>query len=259
MKVVRDNAAATAAPERMTPAQFEQYALMGGLMALFQSAETMVHETIKHKAVYKFAGKMGLNVLKHETTRINEFLEKSWGQQDGDTMNFLSRDVVDTVKVLASLDIEVRTNMADSFRRVWGHMQADMGVEHAHEAANDYIDLIREGRGLKFPDHAEDEVAVSLKEEATAQGLPNCVLFVRERGTKAFIEGATVHVSIGEKPLDLIKSTDLDTLYERAYPTGETVQFRAFKTGYIPGGLDKLFYADDPEQLVVTLWLDKAE
>ena len=257
MKVARNEA--STAPEKMTPKQFEQYALMGGLMALFQAAETMVHETIKHKAVYKFAGKMGLNVLKHETTRINEFLEKSWGHQDNDTMNFLSRDVVDCIKVLASLDIEVRTNMADSFRRVWGHMQADLGVEHAHEAANDYIDLIREGRGLKFPDHAEDEVAVALKEEVAAESLPNCVLFVRDKATRGFIEGATVHVTIADKPLDLIKSTNPDTLYERAYPTGEPIQFRAFKAGYTPGGLAKLFYAGDPEQLVVTIWLDPAE
>ena len=43
MKVARNEA--STAPEKMTPKQFEQYALMGGLMALFQAAETMVHET----------------------------------------------------------------------------------------------------------------------------------------------------------------------------------------------------------------------
>lgn len=233
--------------------------LVGGLIGLFQAAETMLEECKKYPTLYKFTGKMSINRLKTEIERLNSWMEFGWEVAAADHVGFMAIDVKDVLKVLATLEPETRTNMVDSFRRVWAMMNQDLGQENAKEAMEKHIAFLRDSRSLPAALADDDELRVNRDDEQPASDdEPNCVIFVRDADTKQFVAEATVHIEMEDGQRDLIKSTSPDTLYERRYPTGQRIAFKGFKPGYIPGGVEKKFYAGDPEQLVVTVWLKPA-
>jgi hypothetical protein len=239
--------------------QLDQMALVGGLIALFQAAETMLGECRKYPNLNKFMGKVLLNRMQAEVERLNSWMEFSWQSAEADHVGFLAIDTRDILKVLASLEPETRTNMADPFRRVWAKMKADLGEETALADMEAAITQLRENRGLFAATQDDDTLRVTREgEQPKSDTEPNCVIFVRDAETKAFVADATIHIEMEDGQRDLIKKTDVDTLYERRYPTGVRIAFKGFKPGYTPSGTEKIFYADDPEQLVVTVWMKPA-
>lgn len=255
--------ATTTSSAPQNPAQLDQMALVGGLITIFQAAESLLAECQQYPSLYRFTGKLAINRLMTEISRLNSWMEFGWQTNEADHVGFLAVDARDILKVLASLEPETRTNMADTFRRVWATMKQDLGDENARAEMEKTIAFLRDSRNLTPASADADDVlhvtrAGAESEQPEAEAEPNCVLFVRDADTKGFVADATVHIEMEDGQRDVIKSTDPDTLYERCYPTGQRIAFKGFKPGYLPGGTEKFFYAGDHEQLVVTVWLKRA-
>lgn len=77
-------------------------------------------------------------------------------------------------------------------------MQEEVGLEGSKEQMETKIAFIREQRGLGAPEPNQLEGdAVQLVNEG-----PSCVIFVRDKTSKQFIEDVTVHVEMEDGQRD---------------------------------------------------------
>lgn len=104
------------------------------------------------------------------------------------------------------------------------------------------------------------EEADAVKKTRELPIVPNCMVFVR-RTDGQLVEKAEIFVQTkveheGEESMLVDKfAFDGDGIFERRYPTNQVLVFTCLAEGYLPGGREKYFFADDPEQLVVNIVL----
>lgn len=298
-----------------TPDKLTSQATVGALLAIFGCADNLLRQGKMDKRLHQKMGIPALTRCYNEVDRMNRHFENMWQTREADQMGFLHNDAAIIMMVLASVDLESRTNLSNEFRKVWAMLLEGLGDSEAIDKMLATIRRIREERQLipREVDAAGDvfdhltfftgeekqelgnlphekptatdmmkqaiaanqqyytekdytEFAQEQNDEAKAkafreQHAPNCMVFVRDED--GIVGKALVLVQTKPENAEtegmLVDKIDYDSegIYERFYPTGQILLFTVLADGYLPGGREKYFYADDTDQLVVNIHLTK--
>lgn len=144
-------------PTPTTPAMLKAQATVGALLGICGCADSLIRQGKLDRRLYQSFGIPALNRMYQEVDKLNRHFEKIWKSHEADQMGYLHTDTAIILMVLASVDLESRTNVANEFRKIWAKLLENLGDTNVFANTLKEIAFIREQRGLPSIEDLEAE------------------------------------------------------------------------------------------------------